>query len=110
MTKHSGSAAVVTEWVVDHYERLEFWMDQVVQFDKNFCVELRTIQQAIDEIGKFLVQNGLMYTRDPEISTEDEKRLGELVPVAIEDNFELNVYYRIFKKKLNRMGKISSFD
>ena len=109
MSKDNGSAIIITEWIKEHSERLEAW-EVESRYDLDFCVELDTIQKAIIEVEKFLTVNGLTYNKDAEITDSVETRLMDLIPVTINDSFELNVYYHVFKNKLQSLTEMDLFE
>jgi HEPN domain-containing protein len=99
MSKDNGSAVIITDWLSNYCERLETW-EADARYDMEFYVELSVAEEALTEVEKFLELNGLMNEKDKEITDSIEEELRKLIPVDIKDNFELNVYYHVFKKKL----------
>lgn len=99
MSKDNGSAVILTNWLSEHCERLEAW-EADFRYDMDFYVEFSVAKEALSEVEKFLELNGLTNDRDKEITDSIEEDLRSFIPVKIKDDFELNVYYHVFKKKL----------
>lgn len=103
MSKDNGSACIITEWLEKNAIQITEWESQT-RYNFDYYLELQQIQEAISEIDKFLSVNGLTDIRDPEITKDIEEKLLSIIPknYAPTDNFELNVYYHIFKKRLSQ--------
>ena len=103
MSKDNGSACIITEWLEKNAIQITEWESQT-RYNFDYYLELQQIQEAISEIDKFLSVNGLTDIRDPEITKDIEEKLLSIIPknCAPTDNFELNVYYHIFKKRLSQ--------
>lgn len=99
MSTDNGSSVIITDWLQEHCERLEAW-EADSRYDIDFYVEIQIVEEALQEIEKFLKVNGLSYEKDVEINKDIEEALHDMIPVKINDVFELNIYYHVFKKKL----------
>ena len=101
MSKNNGSAIVLTPWIEDHAYEIESW-ESDTRYNFDFILEYDRIAEGITEVKKFLDANYMSFDRNPEIDDEKHKKLLSCLPqnINIRNDFELNCYYSIFKKKL----------
>jgi hypothetical protein len=101
MSKNNGSPVIITEWLENHAGEITEW-EAETRYNFDYYLELEFVREGIEEIKKFLDINGMKEERMDEITDEVEKKLRNRLPknITIKDDFELNCYYRIFKKKL----------
>lgn len=109
MTKNNKSACEVTAWIEDNKYDLTEWESQT-RYNFDYYVELSRIEKAIEEIEAFLKLNGLTNERLSEITEEDITILETLMPKnkLPKDDFELNVYYKIFKHKISEKKNVKA--
>lgn len=72
-----------------------------------------TIKIAVDEIGKFLIVNGLSEELRSELRDEEVKgKLLSLLPKRhrTDDAFSLNCYYQIFRKRVIKDNDTEKMD
>jgi HEPN domain-containing protein len=101
MSRDNGSPVIITDWIREHAGEITEW-EAETRYNFDYYLELHFVQEGLQEIRKFLDINGLREERLEEITEEIEQQLREKMPkrIEIKDNFELNCYYRVFKKKL----------
>lgn len=101
MSRDNGSAVIITNWIANNSYKLESWESES-RYNIEFFTEISEIVEANKEIKSFLDINGLTYTREIEITKEIENSLRALMPkdFVIANDFELNCYYHVFRKKL----------
>ena len=71
---------------------------------KDFKIVKEKVLRAHRQIGVFLKANGLDYQlRDELQNPEMKQRLIDLLPISKKncDDFELNCFYQIYKRRLN---------
>jgi HEPN domain-containing protein len=102
MSRDNGSAAIITKWICENALLLENW-EAESRYDLDFFVELGKCQEAVDEIENFLALNGLCYEKDASLDVESEEKVRDIVPVDIKDDFELNIYYHIFRQRIGEL-------
>lgn len=110
MTQDNGSACIITPWVAKNAIQLSEW-ESNTRYDFDYYLELSFVQEGIAEIGQFLEINGLTDKRDPALTKEVEQELLQKLPknVIVHDDFELNIYYHIFKKSLSSIKEMNKF-
>ncbi len=94
--------AVLTEWLEEHVDMLTRW-EVETRYNLDFCLELEKVKRSYEKIGEFLKQNGLDYSLREELQEEEvREKLIALLPKSKKncDNFELNCFYQIYKKRL----------
>ncbi len=101
MSKNNGSAVKLTDWIEQNQYEIESW-ESDTRYNFDFVLEIGRIQEGIREVKHFLKINGLDYTLEDAITPEVKEALLQLLPsnLIIQDDFELNCYYHIFKRKL----------
>jgi HEPN domain-containing protein len=104
MSKDNGSPVIITDWIRDHAGEITEW-EAETRYNFDYYLELQFVQEGLQEVKKFLDINGLREERLEEITEEVEQKLKEKLPkrIEIKDDFELNCYYRVFKKKLGKI-------
>lgn len=104
MVTNNGANLTVTDWVDDHSEMLSEWETET-RCNMDFLVEKRKLDRAMEEIDIFLRENGIQKELRREL--QDEERKEKLLSCLPEsgrgcNDFELNCYYIMFQKKIER--------
>ncbi len=101
MAQSNTSLIIITDWLNLHSYELRVW-EEDTRYNFNFKVQIEKIKEAIREIKIFLTLNGLSFILEDEITEKVKKELLEFMPKTIEihDDFEWNIYYHVFKRKL----------
>ena len=104
MVTNNGANLTVTDWVDDHSEMLSEW-EAETRYNMDFLVEKRKLDRAMEEIDIFLRENGIQKELRREL--QDEERKEKLLSCLPEsgrgcNDFELNCYYIMFQKKIER--------
>ena len=104
MTDSNESACKLTDWIRQNAYMLTAW-EAESRYDFDYHVELEVIKEALVEIEKFLMINGLHMSLEKEITESVKDDLRKILPkrVVPADDFEWNCYYHIFQKKLNKL-------
>lgn len=105
MVIHNGANLTITEWLDDHAEMLSEW-EAESRYNMDFIVEKRKIEQAVQQVGSFLEQNGIGENLREELKNNRVKEsLLSFLPKEERlkcSIFEMNCYYIMFEKKLKR--------
>lgn len=104
MVTNNGANLTVTDWIDDHSEMLGEWETET-RYNIYFLVEKRKPDRAMEEIDIFLRENGIQKELRREL--QDEERKEKLLSCLPEsgrgcNDFELNCYYIMFQKKIER--------
>lgn len=101
MSKNNGSVVIITDWIEQNQYEIETW-ESDTRYNFDMCLEAERIKTGLQEIKKFLDVNYLCYTLNPELTEEKKERLKKFLPknLVIQDDFEWNCYYNIFKKRM----------
>lgn len=101
MSRNNGSSVIITDWIEKNQYEIETW-ESDTRYNFDFVLAYDRIQEGIKEVKQFLEANHLSYTLNPEITAENKAKLLKFLPVdlVIKDDFELNCYYNIFKKRI----------
>lgn len=97
MSYNNGSHVEITEWIDENSEMLTLW-EASSRYNIDFYVELRKVEKAVVEVGKFIEVNGLKDTLDSNITKEVIEEIQTFLPDGIEpeNETEWNVYYRLY--------------
>ncbi|MCD7744682.1 MAG: HEPN domain-containing protein [Lachnospiraceae bacterium] len=101
MSGSNGSAAVITDWILDNQYEIEMWESET-QYNFDVCLEAERIRKGLDEVRIFLDANHLKKAIDEEVTDEIKEKLLKKMPgnIEIRDDFEWNCYYAIFQKRI----------
>lgn len=102
MVANNGANLVITEWLDDHSEMLSEW-EAETRYNMDFLVEKRKLDKALTEIRNFLEVNGIKAELRDELQDASKKeKLLRCLPEERRNcnDFELNCYYIMFKKKI----------
>lgn len=103
MITNNGANLIITEWLDDHSEMLSEW-EAETRYNMDFLVEKRKLDKAMREIQDFLEINGIKRELRKELQDVSKKeRLLKCLPESKREcnDFELNCYYIMFKKKID---------
>ena len=106
MTRDNGSAAVLTEWIIEKTDMLTRW-ETDTRYDMDYCVEEEKVRAGLEEVGRFLELNGLKETMREELcAPEAKERLAECFPRAYrpESDFEWNCLYQVYRRRMEGGG------
>lgn len=82
MSKNSGSAAIITDWIEANQYEIETWAsDTRYNFDMN--LEFERIQCGLQEVEHFLVKNHMSYTLNPELDEDMKAKLRTKLPQTL---------------------------
>ena len=97
MSNNNGSSIVITDWIKNNSYVLESWESET-RYNFDFFIEWEKLQEALEEIDKFLDINGLSDNLLPEV---DKEIIRNCLPkdVQPDSNFEWNCYYNILTRK-----------
>lgn len=101
MSKNNGSAAIITDWIAANQYEIETW-ESDTRYNFDMTLEFERIQSGLKEVKHFLDKNHLNYILNPELDEAMKDKLKTKLPqtLTIQDDFEWNCYYSIFKKQL----------
>lgn len=101
MSKNNGSAVIITDWIEANQYEIETW-ESDTRYNFDMTLEFERIQSGLKEVKHFLDKNHLNYILNPELDEAMKDKLKTKLPqtLTIQDDFEWNCYYSIFKKQL----------
>ena len=102
LSKEYNSSVIITDWVDDNAELLSYW-EANSRYNLDFCAELKKIEKALKGVEEFLCVNGLQEELFECIDEECKRKIQKFLPESFEikNNWEWNVFYRIYAEELN---------
>ena len=104
MVHNNGANLIITDWIDDHAEMLSEW-EAESRYNMDFLVVKRKLEKALIYVEEFLQINGIQESIRKELESEEmREKLLQCLPKNKRNCsvFELNCYYIMFAKKINK--------